>query len=82
METLGLAPGSVTPFGAINDADGRVSVIVDEALLAHDPLNFHPLENTATTSIRPADLIAFLRATGHEPAVLALPRAANAEGVP
>ncbi|MGQ7794370.1 prolyl-tRNA synthetase associated domain-containing protein [Faunimonas sp. B44] len=81
METLGLAPGSVTPFGAINDTDGRVAVVVDAALLSHDPVNFHPLENTATTSIRPADLLAFLRATGHEPAILALPRIAAAEGL-
>ena len=71
-ETLGVAPGSVTPFGALNDSERRVTVVLDEALLSHDPLNFYPLENTATTAIAGADLIAFLRATGHEPLIVAL----------
>lgn len=74
LEALwGVKPGSVTPFGAINDPDGAVQVILEEALMEMDPLNFHPLENTATTTIRAADLLVFLRATGHEPRILALP---------
>ncbi|MHA1189572.1 MAG: prolyl-tRNA synthetase associated domain-containing protein [Alphaproteobacteria bacterium] len=68
---LGVSPGSVTPFAAINDSDGRVTIILDEALMAHDVINFHPLENTATTSIRRDDLVIFLKATGHEPLVVA-----------
>ena len=75
METLGVTPGSVTAFGAINDADGRVTVILDAALMEHAVINGHPLVNTATTSIAAADLVAFLRATGHEPRILALPAA-------
>ena len=51
-ELLGVVPGSVTPFGVINDHRGRVTVILDAALLRHDKLNFHPLENTATTNDR------------------------------
>lgn len=66
----GVKPGSVTPFGAIADREGRVTVVLDAAMLAHDILNYHPLENTATTSIGRDDLIAFLRATGHEPLIL------------
>ena len=69
-ELLGLAPGAVTPFGVVNDEAGRVAAILDEELLRHDVVNAHPLVNTATTSIRPADLVAFMRAAGHEPAVL------------
>ncbi|MFJ5488004.1 prolyl-tRNA synthetase associated domain-containing protein [Hansschlegelia beijingensis] len=65
----GVEPGSVTPFGAINDRDGLVTVALDAALMAHDTVNFHPLENTATTAIAPGDLIRFLQATGHEPMV-------------
>lgn len=70
MELLGVVPGAVTTFGAINDTDGRVSVVLDEALMRHDMINVHPLSNTATTSIKAADLVRFLRATGHEPAIL------------
>lgn len=72
MEVLGVLPGSVTPFGALNDAAGRVTVILDSRLLQADAINCHPLVNTATTTISPAGLMAFLRATGHEPKVVAL----------
>ena len=69
-ELLGVAPGSVTPFAVINDHDCRVSVVVDERLLLHARLNFHPLENTATSTIAREDFLAFLRHTGHEPSIL------------
>jgi Ala-tRNA(Pro) deacylase len=69
-ELLGVAPGAVTPFGAINDSSRRVTVILDERLMRHTRLNFHPLENTATTTIGRDDLLAFLRHTGHEPQIL------------
>jgi Ala-tRNA(Pro) deacylase len=70
VELFGVVPGSVTPFGAINDTAGRVSVILDEGLMRHERLNFHPLENTATTTINRDDLVAFLRHTGHEPQIM------------
>lgn len=69
-DVLGIDPGSVTPFAVINDTGGQVSVILDAGLLASEPLNFHPLVNTATTSISTEDLVAFLRDTGHDPVVL------------
>lgn len=72
LEVLGVLPGSVTPFAAINDEAGRVSVILDETLMRHERLNFHPLENTSTTSIAANDLLVFLRATGHDPQIIAL----------
>jgi Ala-tRNA(Pro) deacylase len=68
-EVLGVEPGAVTPFGAINDADGRVTVVLDAALLEHATLNFHPLNNTMTTAIGRDDLLKFLEATGHKPRV-------------
>ena len=70
-ELLGVIPGSVTPFGVINDREPRVTVILEAGLMRHERLNFHPLENSATTTIRRDDLLAFLRATGHDPSVLA-----------
>ena len=68
-ELLGVEPGSVTPFAAINDTQGRVRVVLDAAMLAHEVLNFHPLVNTMTTSISRAGLLTFLAATRHEPRV-------------
>jgi Ala-tRNA(Pro) deacylase len=69
--TLGVEPGSVTPFAAMNDTGNRVSVVIDRALLARDPLNFHPLVNTRTTRIAAADLLRFLQAVGHAPQIIA-----------
>ncbi len=70
-EVWGVKPGAVTPFGAINDRAGRVSVVLDEAMMRHERLNFHPLVNTSTTGLSSADLVKFLRSTGHEPLVVA-----------
>jgi len=70
MELLGVIPGAVTPFGLINDTGTRVRFILDERMMEHDVANFHPLTNEATTSIAPADLLAFARACGHEPTVM------------
>lgn len=66
-EVLGVEPGSVTPFALLNDAARRVRPILDRAMLAVDPLNFHPLRNTATTTIATADLLRFLTALGYAP---------------
>jgi len=71
-EALGVTPGSVTPFALINDKSQRVTVVLDEAMLSHDPLNYHPLDNARTTAIAPADLLAFIAACGHRPRILAL----------
>ncbi len=70
---LGIPPGSVTPFSLINDPEARVRVVLDEAMLALDPLNFHPLRNDRTTAISPSDLLKFIHATGHEPITARLP---------
>ena len=72
IEVWGVLPGAVTPFGAINDSEQRVSVVIDAALMDYEVLNHHPLVNTMTTSIRREDLVNFLKATGHEPRILAV----------
>jgi Ala-tRNA(Pro) deacylase len=68
-EVWGVKPGAVTPFGAINDKEGRVTVVLDKELMTHPRVNFHPLVNTRTTGVSPEGLMKFLRATGHEPVV-------------
>jgi len=69
---LGVEPGAVTPFALINDPEGEVAVVLDQALLALSPLNFHPLDNAMTTQISAEELVAFIRSTGHEPLITAL----------
>lgn len=67
METLGVEPGSVTPFALLNDREAqKVTVILDAEMMASDRLNYHPLENTATTTISNDGLRAFITACGHE----------------
>lgn len=73
-EVLGVKPGAVTAFGPVNDTAGRITVVLDAELMEHETINCHPLVNTATTSIARDDLLRFLRATGHEPRILAVPR--------
>jgi Ala-tRNA(Pro) deacylase len=72
-DVLGVRPGSVTPYAAVNDREGRVTIVLQRAMLAHDPLNYHPLENTRTTAIAPGDLVRFLEATGHPPRIVDIP---------
>ncbi len=71
-EVLGVEPGSVTPFALINDTGHRVNVVLDAWMMRQPILNYHPLENTATTTIRSADLLKFIRACGHDPKVVEL----------
>lgn len=70
LEVLGVEPGVVTPFALINDTANRVNVVLDERMMRHHLVNYHPLENTATTSIRTDDLVTFIRSCGHDPRVL------------
>ncbi|HEV7415618.1 MAG TPA: YbaK/EbsC family protein [Tianweitania sediminis] len=69
-ELLGVLPGAVTVFGAINDRDHLVTVVIDSGLMQNDIINAHPLVNTATTSIKRDDLLRFLEAVDHTPLVL------------
>ncbi|HZZ34665.1 MAG TPA: YbaK/EbsC family protein [Caulobacteraceae bacterium] len=69
-EALGVSAGSVTAFALINDAARRVRFVLDAALARADPVNFHPLTNTATTAVSQAGFRAFLRALGVEPLIV------------
>ena len=69
---LGLVPGSVTPLGALNDAERRVEVVIDQALVDAGRLTVHPCDNTATVLLATTDLIALLRRHGHDVRVVDL----------
>jgi Ala-tRNA(Pro) deacylase len=74
--TLAITPGSVTPFALMYDIAQVVTVVLDEAMLQVDPVNFHPLRNDRTTSIAPGDLIKFVEACGHRPVIAPIPEKA------
>lgn len=62
---LGVTPGSVSPFGLINDSDKTIQVVVDNGLLKYDKLAFHPNINTATLVISADDFKKFLDSTSN-----------------
>jgi len=78
MRHIGVEPGSVTLFGLINDHPPALRLMLDDALFAHDLVNFHPLKNDATTAVTPADMVRFAEATGHPPLRIAF----DANGTP
>ena len=64
-EHLGVEPGSVTWFALINDIQKVVNPILDSALLQHQFVGFHPLNNDATTIIASNDLVTFVESLGY-----------------
>ncbi len=72
MDVLGVLPGSVTPLSVVNDTGARVTLVLDAWMMKQDVVNVHPLTNDATTALAPADLLRFVRATGHEPVIVEL----------
>ncbi len=75
-ENLGIRPGSVCPFCAVNDADHNVNIVLDSHMMAAEIVNYHPLDNAMTISLVPADLLKFFEYTGHKPQILDLSAAA------
>jgi len=67
LELLGVSQGCVTAYALANDVNKTVKFIVDSSLLdgSHSSINFHPMVNTATTSISTQDFGKFLSLTGH-----------------
>ncbi len=67
---LGVTPGSVTAFALVNDEARQVRFVLDEALARADPVNFHPLVNTATTTVSQAGFRRFLAVLGVTPVIV------------
>lgn len=63
---LGLKPGSVTPFGLINDKEHHVTVFFDKNLQKAEKISFHPCINTASLVIKFEDFIRFMEWTNNE----------------
>jgi Ala-tRNA(Pro) deacylase len=75
MAKLGVTPGSVSPFGLLNDADGSVRVLIDQDLRGAERLIFHPNINTASVVVSWADLERFLATRRNSVRVISLPKA-------
>lgn len=71
-EYLGVRPGSVCPYAIINDTGHNVKILLDKSMMGTEIVNYHPLLNTMTISLRPADLVTFIESTGHTPHIVDL----------
>ena len=69
-QRLGVTPGSVTALALINDPEREVSFVIDRALAEAPQVNFHPLTNTATTTLSQAGFTRFLSALAIVPTVV------------
>ena len=70
MLYLGVIPGAVTPLSVINDKDVVVTAVLDKALLAKDPLHFHPCDNCKTTTISADGLLKYMQAYHNDPMII------------
>ena len=62
---LGLQPGSVSPFGLINDTDNHTHLFLDVNLKKYPALSFHPNDNTSTVRIGFDDFVRYLDSVGN-----------------
>jgi len=67
MQYLGIIPGAVSPFAVVNDHSQSVQVVLDTAFRDIQPLNFHPLDNSRTTTLSTDSLVTFLTDVSHPP---------------
>ncbi len=65
MRYLGLEPGSVSPFGLINDTDHHVILFLDQHLQEAELLSFHPNDCTGTIVIKREDFLNYLNGLGN-----------------
>jgi len=78
-EVLGVQPGSVTPLAVLNDTGRQVRAVLHAGLMDAGAVLVHPLVNTATVPLAPADLLRFMTAVHGAPAVVDLSGAFRAE---
>jgi Ala-tRNA(Pro) deacylase len=72
MDALGVTPGSVTALALVNDEARRVQLVLDAGMMDQELINLHPMVNTATITLRTADLMRFVGALGRKAIVAAL----------
>jgi len=67
-------PGSVSALELIFDTGGHVQLVMDRELLSEETLSGHPGFSTSTLRLSREDMLRYVRAAGHEPVIVDLPR--------
>ncbi len=70
LDVLGITPGAVTPFALLNDLSRRVTVVLDKDMVAAERVNYHPLRNTASTTLAASDLVKFIKGLYYTPLIV------------
>lgn len=68
-EKMGLKPGSVSPYGLLNNSEHDIIIVVDHAIAAADEdelINFHPNRNTATLTVKKHQFVKYLESLGNK----------------
>ena len=60
LELLGISPGSVTPFALLNNKENNIDLYLEDKLHETEYVNFHPLTNKATVTIKSNEFIEFM----------------------
>ena len=60
LELLGISPGSVTPFALLNNTENNIDLYLEDKMHESEYINFHPLTNKATVTIKSIDFIEFM----------------------
>ena len=72
LRKMGLTPGSVSPFGLINDKKGDIIILIDRGLVDYGKVNFHPNINSLTITISFTDLLRFIDECGNRYSLIEL----------
>ena len=67
-----LLPGTVSPFGLLNNRDKDIQVYFDQEIVSEERMCFHPNTNEKTIFVNTEDLFTFLKAIGYEAHVINL----------
>jgi Ala-tRNA(Pro) deacylase len=70
---LGLKPGSVSPYGLINDKENKVQFIIDKDIFSYKEVNFHPLQNDMTINTSCEEFLRFCTIINHPPQCIHIP---------
>ena len=60
LELLGITPGSVTPFALLNNMKNNIDFYLEDKMLESEYINFHPLTNKATVTIKSSEFVEFM----------------------
>ena len=72
-EKMQLPPGTVSPFGLLNNDEKDILVYFDQDIVSEEIMTFHPNTNEKTIFIKTQDLFRFLESIDFKYEILSLP---------